>query len=363
MQTMDLRVRVVSGERAVRECLLSIPEAFRRGPFQKAAWLEAWLAVRETAERGLAIVTVTSRSTGACLFVLPLALETRSGVPCWTPFDDGVSDYNAPLVAPDFDPTPRTMRWIWARILDQLPRADLIFIEKMPERIDGRRNPLLDIAGVRPSRFCRHPLPLDGDLADIRARFHGTHSLARKRRRLGRKGVLDFVVVTGAEAVPLLDRLMTWRDRRYDARPITTAFYRRLLCEGDLARLGALRLDGEIVAGCFGILADGALRLLVVAFDDRHETWSPGLLAIDDMIAWSVAEGLREFDFTIGSEAYKFDFAVETERLWDIRKSLRPRGSLMLRLLEARRAAGLVLRALSGRAPNMAHRVVGRSRM
>lgn len=359
MQTMDLRVRVVSDERAVREYLLSIPAAFLRGPFQKTSWLEAWLAVREPARRRLAIATVVRESTGACLFVLPLSLETRSGVPCWTPFDDGVCDYNAPLLAPDFDPTPQTMRWIWARILDQLPPADLIFIEKMPERIGARRNPLLDVAGVRPSRFRRHPLPLDGDLEEIRARFHGRRSLARKRRKLGRKGVLDFVVVEGAEAVPLLDRLMSWRERRYDARPITSAFYRRLLQTGDIARLGALRLDGEMIAGCFGILGDGALRLLVIAFDDACGNWSPGLLAIEDMIAWSVAEGLDEFDFTIGSEPYKFDFAVETEPLWEIRRSLRLRGSLMLRLLEARRTAGLVLRALPGRAPLAARRILG----
>ncbi len=349
MQTMDHRVRVVTDVRTVEEQLRGLPTELLRGPFQQASWIGAWLAAHAETRPTLALVTVTDASTGAVLFVLPLMLDTRSGVPCWTALDDGVSDYNAPLLAPDFRPPPQVMRRIWAQVRERLPLGDMIFLEKIPERIAGRRNPLLDLARPRPSRFVGHPLALADGLAAVRARYRAGRSLARKHRKLGRRGTLDFIVLSGARAAPHLEQLMRWRERRYDTRPITTDFYRRLLDDGDLARVGMLRLDGTAVAGCYAIVCDGALRLLVTAFDTQWKNWSPGLLAIDEMIGWACCEGLDVFDFTIGSEPYKFDFGVASERLWEIRSSLRLRGSLILRLLGARRlAAGLARGTAAG---------------
>ena len=344
MQTMGLRVRVATDACVVERSLRDLPADLLRGPFQHAGWIEAWLATRTETRPAIALAVVTDAVSDAPVFVLPLMLDTRSGVPCWTALDDGVCDYVAPIVAADFAPRPETMRWIWARILDQLPNADLVFLEKIPERIAGRRNPLLDLARPRASHFRRHPLALAAGLAAVRARYRAGRSLARKRRKLERKGRFDFVVLGGSEAIGELERLMAWRDRRHDARPITTAFYRRLLTDTDIARIGLLRLDGRTIAGCFSIVCDDALRLLVVAFDERWKNWSPGLLAIDEMIGWAAATGLAEFDFTIGSEPYKFDFGVETEQLWEIRESLGLRGSVLLRLLGARRAAADLMR-------------------
>lgn len=344
MQTMGLRVRVATDARAVEQTLRDLPSDLLRGPFQQAAWIDAWLAIRADDRPAIALAVVGAEADDAPVFVLPLMLDTRSGVPCWTALDDGVCDYVAPIFAADFAPKPETMRWIWARILDQLPNADLVFLEKISERVADRRNPLLDLARPSPSRFRRHPLALVDGLEAVRARYRAGRTLARKRRKLGRKGRLEFTVGTGAAAAAELERLMAWRDRRHDARPITTAFYRRLLDATDLARIGLLRLDGRVISGCFAIVCDDALRLLVVAFDERWKNWSPGLLAIDDMIGWAVGEGLGEFDFTIGSEPYKFDFGVGTEQLWEIREPLGLRGSVMLRLLGARRAAADLVR-------------------
>ena len=349
MQAMDLRVRVATDARVIETQLRDLSADLLRGPFQQAAWIDVWLATRTEARPTIALATVTAGD--AVVFALPLLLDVRSGVPCWTAFDDGVADYVAPIFAADFAPPPTTLRWIWARILDQLPQGDLVFLEKIPERVAGRRNPLLDLARPQPSRFSSHPLALGDGLAAVRGRYRAGRTLARKQRKLSRKGVLDFVVMNGDDAVPHLERLMGWRGRRYDSRPITTAFYRRLLTETDIARLGVLRLDGETIAGCFGIRDREAFRLIVVAFDERWKNWSPGLLAIDAMIGWASGEGLGEFDFTIGSEPYKFDFGVATEPLWEIRDSLRLRGSLILRLIGARRAAAdLARRTLPARA-------------
>ena len=349
MGTMGLRVRVETDARVVAETLSSLPDGLVRGPFQHRDWIAAWIAARADAPSRLALAIVTADGRELPRLVLPLMLDIRAGVPCWTAIDDGVADYNAPLLAPDFAPTTRTMRWIWARIVDQLPVGDLIFLEKMPERIGDRRNPLLDLAGVVRSRFLAHPLTIDGDVEAMRRRYVGRRSLDRKRRKLERRGRVDFTVARGPDAVPLVERLMGWRDQRYDGRPITAAFYRRLLLDSDLARVGMLWLDGRAIAGCFAVVDEGALRLLVTAFDETAKNWSPGLLAIDSMIVWAVDAGLREFDFTIGSEPYKFDFGVANTPLWEIRRPIGLRGRLLLGLLGVQTiAARLVRRSRRG---------------
>ena len=344
METMGLRVRVETNARVITDRLTSLPDTLLRGPFQHRDWIAAWIATRDDAPPRLALAVVEAEGRPTPRLVLPLMLDLRAGVPCWTALDDGVADYNAPLLAPDFEPSVQTMRWIWARILDQLPTGDLIFLEKMPERIGDRRNPLLELAGVVRSRFLAHPLTIDGDLDRLRRCFSGRRSLERKRRKLERRGILAFTVSRGGEAVPLLERLMGWRDQRYDGRPITLAFYRRLVLDTNLARVGMLWLDGEPIAGCFAIVDGGALRLLVSAFDESRKNWSPGLLAIDEMIAWAVGSGIGTFDFTIGSEPYKFGFGVASEALWEVRRPLRLRGRVLLGLIGAGRMAARLVR-------------------
>lgn len=347
MPSSDLRLHVETDSAAVAARLAALPRDLVRGVFQRPEWIAAWLAAHAATPLRLALVTVTRVGDGAVRLVLPLMLERRHGTACWTALDDGVSDYNAPLFAPDFAPSAAVAARLWARIVEALPVGDLLLLEKMPAVVEGHRNPLIDLDGRLASRFRRHPLPLGGDLEAVRRRFHGHAALARKRRKLGRRGRVDFEVLAGAEALPVLERLMRWRDRRYDGRATTDALYRRLLLDGQLGRVGVLRLDGAPIAGTFGIVDGDALRLLVLAFDEAFAAWSPGRLVIDDMIAWAVEARFGEFDFTIGSEAYKFDFGVESEPLWEIRAPLRWRGAMRLHLMDARRtAAGLVRRAL-----------------
>lgn len=339
----SLCVRVESDAAVVAERLRDLPSDLVRGPFQHPAWIAAWLDAHAPSPPPMVLATISS-DDGTLVFVLPLMLDTRAGLPCWTALDDGVADYNAPMITDAFRPSPTEMRRLWALVLEQLPGGDLVFLEKMPARIGDRRNPMLDLDGVAASRFRRHPLSLGGGIEVARARYLHGRTVARKRRKLARHGALDYVELSGAAAVASLERLMGWRERRYDTRPILADFYRRVLLSGDLGRLGMLRLDGEEIAGCFGIVDGGVLRLLVIAFDGRFSGWSPGLLAVDAAIGRAVEAGLDEFDFTIGSEPYKLDFGATSEPLWEMRAALGLRGRLMLGLLGARRIAATIVR-------------------
>jgi CelD/BcsL family acetyltransferase involved in cellulose biosynthesis len=269
-----------------------------------------------------------------------LTLDVFGTAAFWAPLDRGVCDYNGSMTAPDFRPTPLEMRGIWTRIVAVLPDdASFLYLDKMPVALGARVEPLACLSELRRSHVVRHPLRLDGDFATLRdTRFCQTtvRSLARKRKKLARKGRLTFEVATGADASEAFERLMVWRAERFGDRPTTTDFYRRLVAAGDPARVAWLALDGVPISACFGLAEPEAFRLLAVAHDDAYKNWSPGLLVIESAIAWAVERGFGEFDFTIGSEAYKFAFGVTPEPLWLLADEFDPNGSAMLRLLLTR---------------------------
>ena len=329
-----------------------------RTPFQRAQWLETWFG-SFASQRPLEIcaATIEDEATGEPVFVLPLMVEHRGGIARLKAWDGGVSDYNGPVLSTTFAPTREDMKTLWADLLDALPPADLIELEKVPTHIGAVDNPLLDVEGVRQSDFARHPLPLGADFETLaQSRFNPSHrrTLAKKRKKLQNKGRLEFTLLAGRDATEPLEKILEWRAGRFADRndaaeaEKVAAFYRSLARSTDIARVGRLTLDGEIIAGCFGTLTDRTFQLLAVAHDGRFKNWSPGLLAIESSIATLCAQGVTVYDFTIGSEPYKFDFGVDVERLYELKTPLSLKGALYMRLRAA--AVGLRDRARGMRA-------------
>jgi CelD/BcsL family acetyltransferase involved in cellulose biosynthesis len=253
-----MRVRVVSGCEAVRATLAALPATMRPTAFQHPAWISAWLASEGHARRRTIVALIECTVTGRPLLALPLVLDTFGAASYWAPLDLGACDYNASWVDPDFHPGADEMRSIWKRIVASLPDdASFLMIDKLPAAIGDRAEPLLDIRGLRRSHVVRHPLALDADYATLRAtRFSQTsvRSLARKRRKLERKGRFTFHVGTGDDAVAPLERLLVWRGERYGCRPDLDDFYRRLTAAGEPARVMWLALDGEPISAAFGLV-------------------------------------------------------------------------------------------------------------
>ena len=334
------RVRVVIGANEVIELVAGLPETMRVTAFHHPNWIASWLATQANAARKTIAVVVECAATGRPQMVLPLTLDTFGAAGFWAPLDRGVCDYNTSLAEPDFRPSPREMRTIWTRIVAALPDdASFLLMDKVPVALGGRHEPLIDVDGLRRSHVIRHPLRLDADYETLRdTRFCQTNvrSLTRKRRKLARKGRLVFEVATGEAAREAFEQLMVWRGERFGEREATTDFYRRLVEAGDPVRVLWLSLDGRPIAACFGAIEPKAFRLLAIGHDEAFKNWSPGLLAIEDAIAWAIEQGCDEFDFTIGSEAYKFAFGVRPEPLWLVAEEFGPHGSAMLRILLTR---------------------------
>ncbi len=343
----DWRISVRSNPEEVAKLVGADRNDLERSPFQRAAWLETWFGSFVSQKpTEICAATIEDAATGEPVFVLPLMVEHRGGVARLKAWDAGVSDYNGPVMSKSFSPTSGEMRKLWHDMLSALPKADLIEIEKLPSHIGERDNPMLDVEGCRESEFARHPLPLDENFENLAAsRFNPSHrrTLAKKRKKLQNKGKLEFALLNGREGRAALELVLDWRAKRFaeeneaEAAARVADFYRSLAAHTDIVRVGRLTLDGQVIAGCFGTLTDKTFQLLAVAHNGEFKNWSPGLLAIESSIAALCAKGVTVYDFTIGSEPYKFDFGVEVERLFEVKAPLTTKGAIYMTALRGLR--------------------------
>jgi CelD/BcsL family acetyltransferase involved in cellulose biosynthesis len=298
-------------------------------------------------------VGVIRRSDGGQpLFVLPLVRERCNCARVLTLPDCGVSDYHSALISPDFAPDDATMNRLWGALVAMLPSADILSIERIPPEA-GKRMRVSHL--MRPSRFSARLLPIDADFGAIRdLRFDQSTAkrLVKNRRKLENKGKLEFDLVAGAEALPDLEKLLGWRQQRFQGvnadkdEATQHAFYLRLVEVGTLARVGRLRLDGELIAGCLGLIEGGRILILMIAYDKAFANWAPGLLTFESCIATASRLGLTAFDLTIGDEAYKRLFGADDIQLLELRLPLTLRGRLVLAVLDLKPRIKRVLERL-----------------
>ncbi|WP_026783750.1 GNAT family N-acetyltransferase [Pleomorphomonas koreensis] len=314
----------------------------QRTPFQSARWLDVWFAVLQPSGMDCCLGVIRRASDHRPLFVLPLVRERRYGLTVLTLPDGGISDYHAALVSPDFAPDPETMDRLWSALVAMLPAADLISIERVPPEYAAR----MQLAHrMRPSCCSAHALPIDADFATLRERRFDPSTgrrLVKNRRKLEHKGKLTFDFVSGPDALPDLDRLLDWRRQRFQEvndpaqAAIQSVFYHRLVEEGSLAKVGRLRLDDELAAGCLGLIEGDRILLLVLAYNTQFANWAPGLLMVESCIEASAKLGLTVVDLTIGDETYKDLFGAETIGLRELLQPLTLRGRLVLALLDGK---------------------------
>ncbi len=75
-----------------------------------------------------------------------------------------------------------------------------------------------------------------------------------------------------------------------------------------------MRVNGEIIAVQYNLLAGSRLYLYLSGFDPKWSRMSPGALLVRESIRAAMAEGAREADFLRNPEDFKY--------LWGARDSI-----------------------------------------
>jgi CelD/BcsL family acetyltransferase involved in cellulose biosynthesis len=320
----------------------------RRTPFQSARWLTTWAeTVGKSGRNAPFLVHLDDGDTGRRLMTLPLALARQGSTRTITFWDEGVSDYNMPLMMagmPGIDTAAA-----WKTIRSALPPADLILLDRMPA--DRNLNPLATLDGA-----ARHSL--SGNLIEVTNGFDdwfaGLERFVRKELRrcwrvFERMPDTRFVHVTDpAEGMRVLARLDTIQAARgatigwtyiLSDEPFST-MYERLVAEGledGSVVMTALMGGEEVVAALVGIAEGGTIAVTrLAAAGGEWAKASPGRLLLERTIRALAQKGITRFDFTIGSYDYKRRLGVRETALVEFMAPLSPLGWLVVSTRKAR---------------------------
>jgi CelD/BcsL family acetyltransferase involved in cellulose biosynthesis len=291
-------------------------------PFQCADVLQVWCETVGKARNVRTFFVAVFDDKGAPVFLLPLGIERYQGIKTLRFLDGGIADYNAPvLFEPLRDWRRETIHEIWRDIVRALPRFEIAMLDKMPAEVEGAPNPLINLECV-PAEQSAHSLSLSGTWSAYAANGlpHRRNS-TYQRRRLSKLGKLTFRIAETQE-----DRHAIVQDilRQKSARFVDTTGVDHFNKPGyaeyfELATdrfpwpgsvfIAALELDSKVLAAGWHFVIQRRFFYLIPSFEGGSwRSYSPGRLLLEDLIEWSYSRGITVFDFTIGDEAYKFDY-------------------------------------------------------
>ncbi len=306
-------------------------------PFQSFEWLATWQRCIG-APAGVTPAIVTGRrATGELLFLLPLAVERTRFIRQLTFLGHALCDYNAPLLAPDFSGhvSADDFRAVWSSMRLLLQRTagcqhDLVLLDKMPERVGCQPNPLIALATMlHPSRAYLTALGEDWDSFYAEKRSLATRRRDRtKRKKLAELGGLRVVWPKAPEEIrSTLSALFAQKSRWFArmgipdlfAQPGHSDFFVSVAnAGGRFVHVSRLDVGATCAAASLGLLFRDCYYHVLASYDDGPVSrFGPGAAHLHELMSHAISQGCRRFDFTIGDESYKRDWADTKINLYD----------------------------------------------
>lgn len=320
-------------------------------PFQHADWLASWRKSSEAS--GSTPVTVIGWRSGRAVIALPFALHRSSlgGRLTWQA--DRLSDYGAPIAAPDFlqglsEDDARCLLLAAGRAVEG---ADVLHLVKMPCTIAGVENPFC-LPETMDHHAGAHAIDMEGDTFD--AFYESLRSaktrqgLRKKMKALEKMGEVRLgMAADRAEAAAIiadgLDMKSVQLDRAGHANPFAEKATRQWILAHFADHLksstwaASMEVGGRRVCAAFGFR--DASRFLVYQFaiaDTPEARYSPGQHMLVHLMRHAFDDGARRLDLSLGDEAYKMDWCNFHSRLQTVILPLTLKGRVQAQMLSRR---------------------------
>lgn len=300
-------------------------------PFQTAFWLKAWFSIWSKDEVQGFWVSVLD-DDGRVLMAMPLIRYRRFGLRILEAVDKGVSDMNAPLLAPDM-PENLSFETLWHCFEHALPDADVLHIQRMPAMVGAMENPLMVHGDKTQCRMHHWSVALPEAWEGYAARMSPSlkETLEKKRRRFERlDNPQSQVAQTGAEALDLMFHLEALQEQRIRSQGLKynladkniKNFYRSLAYHGveqGRVMICAMLLGDTPVALSYSYAHSDRMTYLRVT--NRMGEWQKfqlGLLVTEFAIQQALERKNKVFDFSVGDYDYKKRFGGQPAPLYNL---------------------------------------------
>jgi CelD/BcsL family acetyltransferase involved in cellulose biosynthesis len=304
--------------------------------FQNFDYLHAWFR-HIGAREGVTPAVVVLRTADTVLALLPFAVSKGRLLRRLTWLGQDLCDYLAPLATPAFSQIDaERFRVLWREIRAQLQahprfRHDWIEFRRMPRKIGATPNPFAMLPVTRHASDA-HVARLGAPWAKYYQARRTAKARKQDRSKLARlKEFGDVDLVSPAEPAAIartIDQLIEQKRDMFKRRGIADLFRRPGVREFfvDLAtgprtssfvHVSALSAGPSLAAIALGTEYGGRYSLFLVSYDHSFARLSPGVIHLGMMIERAIGRGLSEFDFLVGEQRLKLEWADETVELYD----------------------------------------------
>lgn len=281
----------------------------------------------------------------------PFVLHRRRGLRLLRGLGVGVGNYWDVLAVEES--REQVLAAVGSALRERGGEWDALFIDKLPE--GSKTEGALAAAGLRIGWRSQSPSPrieLPATFDEYLARLsQNRRQKVRRNLRAIDSGELTVGVVSDPQELrTAIDRWQAlrveWWAQRGQAMeeehgsPRFLAFTQEAiaaLVAVERALVWEVRHHGELIGIAINFLDDTAFYYWLWGFDLRVEKLRPGHTLIAHSIRWSIETGRRYFDFMIGDEPYKHDYAPTERAVISIdvgNRSLRSRAALGLARLK-----------------------------
>ncbi|MBX8812101.1 GNAT family N-acetyltransferase [Pseudochrobactrum algeriensis] len=299
--------------------------------FQTTTFLKIWEKTYATALKAELCLIEVRTENGRPVMFLPLAIFVRNGTRILSFTDQGVADYNAPvLFACGMIWTRAQAENVWQQIQKALPVFDFADLNNMPEKLGNLTNPIFLLANQSNSADS-HANILSHDWDRVQQSLVRPKIIRRKLRRLHELGNCEFFISKNdAENQALLNFMLREKQQRFiethvpgfEQYPEKIHYFNeatRVFQSAGVLHFSALKLNGEILACMWGLVSGPHYYGIMIASNLKNwAKYSPGHVLHYLLIKDLKEQGYNCLDLGVGDEDWKLqncDLTIPLKRL------------------------------------------------
>ena len=294
--------------------------------YQTVEWCETWYNTAGVAQNTQLCLVTGRDNTGKLVFLLPLGLYQTNGLRVIRWLSDPQLTYGLGVYDSNFlKGCQGDLQHCWADIVSALPSADAIYLDALPDGLNGSRHPLAALITHR-SANNSYSFALDPEFDVVHKSSRSASSRRGERKRdkkLLAAGDVKFTLPAGPKAIHhVLDQMFADQENRLAEAGIHNIF-------GDQVRafvhglvelptgknqpqllIHQLTHNGRIVAVKLGLAFAGTYWAMVSSLNAQSlERFSPGDYALRKTIQDCCVRKLAHFDLAAGASDYKIQWS------------------------------------------------------
>ena len=312
-------------------------------PFQSLEWHKTWFEnIGKALSLELYIITVKIEENIIAIF--PFCLKKKFFINYLIWLGGLQTDYNMPLIEKNYFNNLKIVL-IWNEIKKNIKGIDLIYLEKLPEYILKNFN--LYNSNLNNLKYQSNSFRVifnkswDEYYNNINIKFRNDNN--RQIKRLKKIGNMNFCIANTIEdKLKIIKIMIIQKSHRYVSTnswdmfslSYNKNFYLEIV--KNLNNIGKihcsyLKIDNEIIATHIGIVSNDCFYYILPTFDsNKFGKFSPGKILLEFLLKWSFENNIKLFDFTVGNEKYKKNWANNSFIVYNSLNSITVRGNILI---------------------------------